>query len=132
VGNLRSSWQRKLLAEYNNFWISEEEPGDGETPRAHDEPTGGIREQSSYFLENGTYLRVNNITLGYTLPAAFAEKIRLTSARIYLNATNPFLVSTTSGYNPDVTRPGNPLRPGEDNNQYPLAKSLRVGLNLGF
>lgn len=132
VGNLRSSWQRKLLAEYNNFWISEEEPGDGETPRAHDEPTGGIREQSTYFLENGTYLRVNNITLGYTLPGTVAQKIGLTSARVYLNSTNPFLASTTSGYNPDVTRPGNPLQPGEDNNQYPLAKSLRLGLNLGF
>lgn len=132
IGNLRSSWQRKLLAEYNNFWVSEEEPGDGETPRAHDEPTGGIREQSSYFLENGTYLRINNITLGYTLPASLVERVKLTSARIYVNATNPFLFSTTSGYNPDVTRPGNPLQPGEDNNQYPLAKSLRLGLNIGF
>ena len=132
VGNLRSSWQRKLLAEYNNFWISEEEPGDGETPRAHDEPTGGIRENSTYFLENGTYLRVNNITLGYSFPSNVAEKLKLGSARIYLLATNPFLISNTSGYNPDVTRPGNPLTPGEDNNQYPLAKSLRLGLNLVF
>lgn len=132
VGNLRSSWQRKLLAEYNNFWISEEEPGDGETPRAHDEPTGGIRENSTYFLEDGTYMRVNNITLGYALPGTLAEKLRLNSARVYFLATNPFLISTTSGYNPDVTRPGNPLQPGEDNNQYPLAKSLRLGLNLGF
>ena len=131
IGNLRSSADRKLLKEYENFWISEEQPGDGEVPRAHFDGTGGIREMNTWFLESGTYLRVNNIQFSYTMPKNITNRMKLESATIYLNSGNPFLFSTTSGYNPDVTG-GNPLRPGEDNNQYPLAKSLKIGLNLAF
>jgi TonB-linked SusC/RagA family outer membrane protein len=132
VTSLRSSYRRKILGEGNDFWISEEEPGDGNTPRQNDEPSGGIREASSLFLEDGTYLRVNNITLSYTVPNNIAQKLTLNSVRIYVNATNPFTFSNTSGFNPDVTRPGNALTPGEDFNQYPLAKSLELGLNVSF
>lgn len=132
VTSLRSSYRRKILGEGRDFWISEAEPGDGQTPRQNDEPSGGIREASSLFLEDGSYLRINNIALNYTLPGEIAQRLKLNSVRFYVNASNPFLFSKTSGFNPDVTRSSNPLQPGEDNNQYPLAKSIRLGINLGF
>jgi TonB-linked SusC/RagA family outer membrane protein len=129
---LRSEYRVKQLAMANNFWISEEQPGDGNTPRPNDEPTGGIREVSTRHLNDGSYLRINNISLSYELPSNIIQSLRINSIRIYLNATNPFIFSNTDGFNPDVSDSDNPLAPGEDYNNYPLPKSLSLGLNLVF
>ena len=129
---LRSEFRVKQLALANDFWISEEEPGDGNTPRPNDEPTGGIRETSTRHLEDGSYLRINNISLSYSLPRSLSQKLRLSDVRVYLNATNPFIFTDTEGFNPDVNSSSNSLTPGQDNNNYPLPKSLSLGLNLVF
>ena len=61
-----------------------------------------------------------------------SQLLRLQAARVYVNATNPFLFTKNLGFNPDVSHSGNALTPGIDNNNYPLAKSLMVGLTLSF
>lgn len=129
---LRSEFRVNQLALANNFWISEEEPGDGNTPRPNDEPTGGIREWSTRHLEDGSYLRINNISLSYQLPNSISQKLSINSLRVYIIANNPFIFTDTEGFNPDVNRSGDSLYPGEDNNNYPLAKSLSLGFNIGF
>lgn len=116
-----------------NYWKSEQDPGDGKTPRPNDAPTGNQRgEFSQNWLDTGTYLRINNITLGYLLPEIFCQKIGGKSFRVYLNATNPFLFTKNLGFNPDVNNNENALTPGRDLNDYPLPKSLILGLNIGF
>ena len=130
--SLRGEFRAHQLALNNNFWISEEEPGDGNTPRPNDEPTGGIREFSTRHLEDGSYLRINNISLSYTAPVSFCQRLKLNSLRVYVNATNPFLFSKTENFNPDVNNLTNALSPGEDNNNYPLPKCLSLGLNFVF
>jgi hypothetical protein len=116
----------------NNYWNSEQDPGDGKTPRPNDTPTGGVRLPSQLFLDTGTYLRVNNITLGYVLPSAIVQKVGLSTLRVYVNATNPFIVTKNTAFNPDVSTTDNPLTPGVEANDYPLPKSLLIGLNIGF
>lgn len=116
-----------------NYWKSEQEPGDGRTPRPNDAPTGNQRgEFSQNWLDKGTYLRINNITLGYLLAENISQKLGLKSFRVYLNATNPFLFTKNLGFNPDVNNNENALTPGRDLNDYPLPKSLILGLNVGF
>jgi TonB-linked SusC/RagA family outer membrane protein len=118
---------------YNNpYWKSETDPGDGLTPRPNDAPTGGVRLPSQRYLDEGSYLRINNITLDYTLPAQLCQKLKLSSSRIYLGATNPFIFTDYVKYNPDVSLSNDPLRPGLESNDYPLAKSLILGLNISF
>jgi TonB-linked SusC/RagA family outer membrane protein len=129
---LRSEFRVNQLALANNFWISEEEPGDGNTPRPNDEPTGGIREWSTRHLDNGSYLRINNISLNYQIPGSICQKLSINSLRVYIVANNPFIFTDYEGFNPDVNRSSNSLYPGEDNNNYPLAKSLSLGFNIGF
>ena len=117
----------------NNYWKSADDIGDGRTVRPNDQPTGNIRGQfSERWLDYGTYLRINNITLSYTLPGKIFEKIGINSTRIYINATNPFLFTNNLNWNPDVSTSENPLEPGRDNNDYPLPKSVIMGLSVGF
>lgn len=128
--SMRGEFRVNQLAVLNNFWKSEQEPGD--SPRPNDEPTGGVRLVSDRFLDEGTYLRVNNISLGYLVPEKISKRLNLNSLRFYLNATNPFLFTKNLGFNPDVSNGANALAPGVDNNNYPLAKSLLLGLNISF
>jgi TonB-linked SusC/RagA family outer membrane protein len=116
-----------------NYWKSEQDPGDGFSPRPNDAPTGNIRgEFSQRWLDNGAYLRVNNITLGYNLPNRLTERLKLRSLRFYLTTNNPFIITKNNGFNPDVSNGNNALTPGNDLNDYPLPKSLLIGFNLSF
>jgi len=122
----------RVYAFDNNYWKSEQNPGDGHTPRPNDAPTGGVRLASQAFLDNGTYLRVNNITLAYNMPVKMAQKLSFQGLRIYVSTTNPFLITKFTTYNPDASTSDNPLQPGNESNDYPLAKSLIIGLNVTF
>jgi hypothetical protein len=128
--SMRGEFRVNQLAVLNNFWKSEQEPGD--SPRPNDEPTGGSRSISTRYLDDGSYLRINNISLGYTIPDKISQKIGLNAARIYMNATNPFIFTKNLGFNPDVSNSESALTPGVDNNNYPLAKSLMLGINISF
>jgi len=133
LGTLNTRGRVKQLASSNSYWKSEQDPGDGQVPRPNDAPTGNNREPwNSRYLDNGTYLRVNNINLSYLLPANISQKIKLSSLRFYISATNPFLFTKNESFNPDVSNSENPLTPGVDNNNYPLTKSLVIGLNASF
>ncbi len=116
----------------NNYWKSEQDPGDGKTPRPNDAPSGGVRLNSQYFLDQGTYLRINNITLAYVLPENLIRRAKISGLRIYLSANNPFLFTKNTAFNPDVSTSNNALTPGLEANDYPLPKSLNIGLNLNF
>jgi hypothetical protein len=122
----------RTLSTEANYWKSEQDQGDGKTVRPNDNPTGGLRQPSSRYMDNGSFVRVNNISLSYQVPDKLYKSLKLTSARIYFNATNPFIFTKSLLFNPDVSNSGNALTPGIDNNNYPLPKSFIVGFNLGF
>ncbi|WP_121357340.1 SusC/RagA family TonB-linked outer membrane protein [Flavisolibacter nicotianae] len=117
----------------NNYWKSEQEPGDGKTPRPNDTPTGNWRgEYSTLWLDDASYVRINNINLSYMIPDRLLRKAGIGSARVYATATNPFLFTHYVGFNPDVSRASNPLTPGVSNYDFPTAKSIVLGVNLSF
>ncbi|MEO5999448.1 MAG: TonB-dependent receptor [Chitinophagaceae bacterium] len=116
----------------NNYWKSEQEPGDGVTPRPNDNPTGGFRLPNQKYLDNGSYLRVNNITLSYDIAGRWVQKIKLNGLRVYANAANLFIFTKNTAFNPDVSMNDNPLSPGVESNDYPLPKGIIFGLNVKF
>ena len=121
------------LAVLNNYWKSEQEPGDGKTPRPNNAPTGNIRgTYSTWFLDSGSFMRINNITLGYLLPEGITEKLKLRSVRVYASANNPFIFTKNLGFNPEASNLDDPLRPGREFSDYPIPKSFIIGLNVGF
>ena len=91
-----------------------------------------ISDHSSYYLENGSYLRLNNITLGYTLPRNLVQKARINSVRVYGTLNNIHTFTSYTGYDPEVSASDNALTPGVDNSSFPRAKSWVLGLNLTF
>ena len=87
----------------------------------------------SWAVESGSFLRVNNITIGYALPKALIAKIKLTQARVYATVNNIYTFTGYSGYDPEVnTRRSSPLTPGVDYGGYPRSRLMLLGLNLSL
>ena len=87
----------------------------------------------SYAVEDGSFLRVNNITLGYTLPRKMMSKVKINSLRFYATVNNVATITGYTGYDPDVNaKRNNPLTPGVDYAAYPRGRTFIAGLNLSF
>lgn len=86
---------------------------------------------NSFFVESGSYFRIRNIQLGYTLPVRLAEKIRARSLRAYINAQNAFNFFNYRGFSPEISG-GSPISRGIDVNVYPLSATFNFGVNVNF
>ena len=85
---------------------------------------------SSYYVEKGNYIRLRNVQLGYNVPKAFANTLRIQTLRIYANAQNPLTLTKYKGFTPEVG--GTPTYAGIDLNVYPLSATYNLGINVGF
>ncbi len=89
---------------------------------------------SSRYIQDGSYLRLKNITLGYNFPASFVKNLRLHSARFYVTGVNILTFTKYTGWDPEVNtdyRSGN-RNQGSDFYSAPQIKNMSVGLNIGF
>jgi TonB-dependent starch-binding outer membrane protein SusC len=87
----------------------------------------------SWAIEDGSYLRFNNITLGYTLPKKLTSKAKISSFRLYATVNNLATITNYTGYDPDVTaRRTDPLTPGVDFAAYPRSRTWVFGVNVNF
>ena len=84
-------------------------------------------------VENASFLRLQTLTLGYTLPEALTQKVCLRKVRVYVTGTNLFCLTNYSGFDPEVdTRRSTPLTPGVDCSAYPKSIGYVAGINLTF
>lgn len=84
-------------------------------------------------VEDGSFLRLRNITLGYNLPKSLVSSVRLRSARIHVNAQNLLTFTNYSGYDPEVSSFGQDnLSAGVDRGGYPIARTFTFGINIGL
>lgn len=123
--NIVSTWgnQRK---EVLNRWTASNP--NGKYPRAHVLVNQNLL-QSDFLIEDGSFLRVQNVTLGYTFPKVSF----LRSLRVYATAQNLLTITGYSGFNPEVNSQGQSnLQMGVDYNAYPTARSFILGVNIGF
>lgn len=93
--------------------------------------TRSYRGASDYFLENGDFIRLRNVSLGYTLPKNFIEKIGVTKLRVYVQAQNPITITDYKGFDPEVGNNGLSKR-GIDSGTYPVSSQYKVGLQFQF
>lgn len=89
---------------------------------------------SSYYVEDGSYLRLAQVTLGYTFPSKWMKKALISNLRVYFTANNLCTITGYSGYNPDASSENDHVicTPGYDSSAYPLSRSYVVGVNLSF
>ena len=88
-------------------------------------------EVSDRFLEDGSYWRIRNISLGYSLPAQLLSRYQIQQLRIYVSGTNILTTTEYTGYAPEFSS-GDVLSVGIDRGIYPIAKTYNIGLNLSF
>jgi TonB-linked SusC/RagA family outer membrane protein len=112
---------------YFNFW-----DGEGTSNTEPRPSNGGINyEPSSRYVYSGSFFRLRNISLGYTLPSKWLTNIGLKSARAFVRVTNLFTISSFTGYTPEIVS-GNAILNGIDGGTYPVPRITTIGLNVGL
>jgi TonB-linked SusC/RagA family outer membrane protein len=112
---------------YLNFWN-----GDGTSNTEPRPSNGGVNyEPSSRYIYDGSFLRLRNISLGYSLPQSISSKVGMKTLRAYARVTNLFTSSKFTGYTPEIVS-GNPVLNAIDVSTYPIPRIYSVGLNLTF
>ncbi|MFZ6009453.1 MAG: SusC/RagA family TonB-linked outer membrane protein [Bacteroidota bacterium] len=120
---------QKSLDLLNNSWTPER-PG-ASTPKASNKSNFSTNTQSvSYYVENGSFLRMKNIQIGYMIPQDIIGKIGLTTARVYIQGVNLFTATKYSGLDPELG--GDDRSFGVDHGNYPVVKQFLVGVNIGL
>lgn len=97
-------------------------------------PSGGNYFLHSYAIEDASFLRISNVTIGYSLPASLLKKTKVfTRFRLYVTVNNLYTFTKYSGYDPEAnTRRGTPLTPGVDYAAYPRNRFILGGVNVTF
>ena len=86
---------------------------------------------NSYFVEDGSFVRCSDITIGYTLPKELTKKAGMSKVRVYGSASNLFIITSYSGYDPEVDIQSG-LTPSMDYNRYPRNRAFSFGVNVTF
>ncbi|WP_241462393.1 SusC/RagA family TonB-linked outer membrane protein [Sphingobacterium deserti] len=119
---------RAVLAEAADRWRSEENPGSGKYPRTLSGSTAWGRNVNSQWVEDGSYLAMKNISMGYRFPtkSAFVRNVRA-----YASVQNVFYIMSYSGMNPEISLNGlEGASIGIDENAYPIPRIFSIGFNL--
>ncbi|WP_223834165.1 SusC/RagA family TonB-linked outer membrane protein [Spirosoma profusum] len=96
-------------------------------PRAN----SGNLAPSTYFVESGSFARINNATLGYKLPTTWLNKVHVSSARVFVTAQNILTMKKFSGFTAELLS-DSPTKQGIELNAYPTTQTYAIGLNVGF
>ena len=113
---------------YENRWVG---PGSSKDfPSAN---VGGRQNllPNTWHIEDGDFLRINSIQLGYSIPNQVLENIGISKLRFYVNAQNPLTFFSYNGFSPEVPR-GNPLSQGLETGVYPISRTYSAGINMSF
>jgi hypothetical protein len=92
--------------------------------------TVGNLPASNYFVESGSFARINNLTIGYTFGKPFLSKIRSSGLRLFVTSQNLFTLKKYSGFTAEL--PGDPLTSGIELSAYPTTRTIAAGLNISF
>ena len=114
-----------------NYWKSESDPGDGTFFKPMLSYNAQQNAFSSFWVEDGSYLRIRNVQLGYNLPQKVLSHSPFTSVKIYVNAENLHVFSSYSGYDPENSAYSG-LQMGNDYGATPMPKTISVGLKVNF
>lgn len=87
---------------------------------------------SDYYVEDGSFLRLRNMQVGYSLPSSGIEKLNISSIRVYVAANNLFTLTKYQGFDPDIGSAGSTLSAGVDYGFYPQARTIMTGVTVKF
>jgi len=118
------------LQYYQNAWTPQNHNNTYSRIVANDDAEGSDA-ASSAFVQDGSFLKLKTINIGYTLPTEIAKKVSITKLRVYVSSQNLFTITGYKGLDPEIgTQGGNPTQNGIDNGVYPSSRFFTVGLNV--
>jgi len=134
IGNLEGgvNQQYELAINRSNYDPSTDtDTGDGVTTRANRNQTINLKNQfSTRSMEDASFLRCSNLTLGYTLPSKLAKFMTFNRLYVYISGENLFTLTKYTGYNPEVSTQTSTTQQGIDFGTYPLARTYNLGINI--
>jgi TonB dependent receptor. len=132
AGTTNSALYQNQLAEAANFWTADNV--NAEYPRPVLDAKGHANMViSDRYVEDGSYLRIQNVTFAYSLPSDVISKIKLSKVRLYTGIQNLYTFTKYSGYDPEVgSLNQDALLTGVDNGRYPSPRTFTLGLNVEF
>ncbi len=107
-----------------NRWTS------GGQSQKHPAANTGNQLASSYYVESGSFVRINNLTVGYTFPVEKLSRFKITNLRVFATSQNVFTLKKYSGFTAEL--PGGVLNSGIELSTYPTTRTIAAGLNIGF
>lgn len=117
---------------FQNYWRPDRPSTEFARALANDDNTLN-NVPSSVWVENGSYLRLKNLTVGYTLPSGLSNRFKLSRLRVYLSSQNLFTITKYSGLDPEIgIQGGNAIFNGVDNGVYPPSRFFTFGFNVTF
>ena len=98
----------------------------------NDEPgaNSGNLPASTYYVESGDFVRINNVTLSYNFPQQMMDNLKMSSARVFVTAQNLYTLKKYSGFTAEL--PGDPTKSGIELNAYPTSRTIGAGINVTF
>lgn len=118
---------------YNNIFDPQQPDKDVEYPAPLASGVTPLNNLTNKAVSDASFLRLRNVTLGYTLPATALRKIKVQALRFYVTAQNLFTITRYNWYNPETSVTGDSVyRPGVDQGTYPANRVFIAGLHLGF
>lgn len=127
---LDASYPFNLYSDITNRWTG---PNTSNSiPRVSTLRTNLNHRTSDLFVESGDFLRLKNVTLGYTLPADIVETMGLSRLRLYVSGQNVFTITGYSGLDPELGLTDDNLQQNVDFAQFPQARTFLLGVNIGF
>lgn len=126
--NVNGKKDLNQFASYADRWTPENP--DSDIPAAKQSSSNQV--VSSRVIEDGSFLRLKTVTLGYQIPAKYTKKWKIASARVYVSGQNLWTLSSYSGYDPEVSIRNSAITPGLDYSAYPRAYAVNFGVSLGF
>jgi TonB-linked SusC/RagA family outer membrane protein len=124
---------RNAYKVYANYWKSEADPGDGKHFKPYRFAPSTLYSQfSDYWVEDGSYLRIANIRLGYNFGSKVLAALRMSSLRLYLNIDNVYCFTNYLGYDPENSVFSDALNSGEDYGAHPIPRTLTFGIKIGL
>ena len=119
---------------YQTFWLdrwTESNPSN-EIPRLVSNDPNNNQRPSDFYVEDGSFLRMRNLQFGYNIPGTLVNKIKLSSARIYVSANNLFTVTNYRGFDPEIGTDGWILNTGIDKGYYPSNRTYGAGIIISM
>ena len=131
AGTKNTSLYENQLVEAINYWTPTNTDTDIPRPIQSDSNTNLLI--SNRYIEDGSYVRIQNLTFGYSLPQNVLDKLKMSRLRVYGSAQNLYTFTNYSGYDPEIgSFNQSPLLSGIDNGRYPSPRTFSFGINLEF